>query len=466
MFKAFSWLAVPAGIILAVLSCTVGPPQTPDIIESRGEDRDSPPVSERREPKLSDPKKQEDCARRSRSGECEGDEDCEEICDDIFSSRADRRECYELPEGLVSEFETLLEATEDGDTEEIDPEILECLLDIDEREFAKAIKKMSRGEAEDFLAAVAEEDHLAQVLEEEDDEAVILRQLLSKTARSENLIAQLENEIEDRKSFFYLAAESNEFAWDWLDKYVDDVCSGTSSDYCPGGESIGTYCKVLLNTQKFSEKKLKAFLSDADIFSHEYEQDVEEDNYIYEVSDSTDSRYAGDFRDWCNKESTFAQPCPDDGTEPPRSYLLTTITPEAEGSNVGFSVEDGACVKVEGGALRHRTENGESDPEQHILLYIIDWRSGQMVLNDEYLNYKTSKKYFLYIDDDRYELKDIYKKFKYDDDCTGTDYEDDKMTVWEGFMTKDFTAGDDYKVWLASEEDDVCTFYTRRTLKK
>lgn len=475
MIKTISRFAVTASLFF-MLSCTVGPPQAPDIIESRGERENNSPITERREPKRSDPVKQAECSRKSRSGSCEGEESCEEICDDIFSSRADRRKCYELPEDLVSEFETLLEATEDGDTDEIDPEILNCLLDIDEREFAKAIKKMSRGEAEDFLAAVAEEDYLAQVLEEEDDEAVILRQLLSKTSRSENLIAQLENEIEDRKSFFYLAAESNEYAWDWLDKYVDDVCSGTSSDYCPGGESIGTYCKVLLNTQKFSEKKLKAFLSDADIFSHEYEDDVEEDNYLYEVTDSTDSRYEGDFRDWCNKESTFAQPCPDDGDEPPGSYLLTTITPRTgpgdRSSSREFAVSGGACLK-KGDNLIVRSVNGhgQSDPKQHILLYLLDYTTdkGEMVLNNEYLNYKRSKKYYLYIDDARYELQHADKKEQYDDNCTDpstTDYRGDNMTLWQDFLPNSLVDNQDYKVWLASEENDRCTFYTPRTKKR
>ena len=161
--KAISRLFVPAGLLLLVFSCMEGQ-NPPSDVAIKGKNNTDPSSFEREKPKQSDPVKQRECSKKSQSSSCEEDRNCKEICDDIFSSRADKRKCYELPEGLVQSFEELLEATEDGDTDEIDPEILECMLDIDEREFAKAVKKMSRREAADFLVAIADDDRLGQGL--------------------------------------------------------------------------------------------------------------------------------------------------------------------------------------------------------------------------------------------------------------------------------------------------------------
>ena len=139
----------------------------------------SPPPIVRKEPKRPDPVKQGECLGRGRNN-CEGNRNCEDVCDDIFNRRADRRDCYEYSSEMVFEFERLIEATEDGDVEDIDADVLECMLDIDEREFAKAVGKMSGREARDFLLAIVEDDRLAEVLEEEDDEFNILKQALHK----------------------------------------------------------------------------------------------------------------------------------------------------------------------------------------------------------------------------------------------------------------------------------------------
>ena len=105
------------------------------------QEEDLPPIIERERPKIPDPVKQEVCRSGGRNT-CEDSKKCQDVCDDVFSRRADKKDCYELPESLVLKFEDLLEDVEDGDIEDIEPAVLECMLDIDEREFAKAVKKM------------------------------------------------------------------------------------------------------------------------------------------------------------------------------------------------------------------------------------------------------------------------------------------------------------------------------------
>lgn len=513
MIKALSRLAIPAGILLAVLSCVVGQqPQQPDIIESRGEDRD-PPVIDRREPKQTDPKKQEDCARRSRSGECEGDEDCEEICNDIFSSRADRNDCYELPEDLVSDFKELLEATEDGDTDEIDPGVLHCLLNIDEREFAKAIKKMSRRETENFLVDIVDDDHLAEVLDEEDDEFNILEQLLYKASGSNDLIPQLENEIDDGKSFFYLAAESSEFGWKWLDSYARDVCE-TPKPFCSEGESIQAYCQVL---GKYNKRDLDEFLTETDLFAEEYQEEVEDDNYLYEWEDNHGERYKGDFRDWCKNENTpGAVPsggsggsggsgritttdiCPSGTESPDDSYKIAVITlgqlpkgcretpdqcnPDSDPPILdtyedfhrnsapfwGYVKRGGYCAGT--GKFRSPRGVGGQEKDSDILLAIDN--VSEMYLNGDIFEKESDTKYYLWVRRNKGTV-DYYRlivKNPYTTNCSALlrprkvfyfGREEGLPRRKTDMFGSSINSTDKYTIWLAKEKDSRCTFYTR-----
>ena len=452
-------LFVLFGFLFAVFSCVMGPtPSTPP--ESVQNNRSPAPPVERDTPKKADPVKMEICSKRNRTGSCEEEEKCKDICDDIFSSRGDRRKCYAFSDSLVESFEELLEATEDGDTDEIDPEILDCMLDIDEREFAKAVKKMSRREASDFLVAIADDDYLAKVLEEEDDEFNILKQLLHKSAGSNNLISQLKKEIEDGKSFFQLAAESSESGWEWLDSYVEDVCEKTSSsDICPGGESIGSYCTALLD---FRDRDLKDFLSETDLFAERYEDEVQDADYLYEVEDNPDSQYLGDFRDWCREEGGLPSPCPANGTPPPDAQKLADITPAAADADKAYAITGvGPCFKGPGDASGSpRFPNtGSSNPDQEILLFLNDYRTGQMILNNAIIDYDSDKSYYLYIDSARYELEGSDLKNTYADDCTGSETVGDELTLWEGFLGSFDFEIKAYSVWLASEENGQCEYY-------
>ena len=295
------------GLLFFLLSCGPSAPQpyTPQPYTPE------PPPVVRDAPKLPDPHKQEECHKDSRNT-CEDNKECEDVCDDVFSSRSEKKDCYKLPESLVFQFEELLEITEDGDVDSIDARVLECMLDIDEREFAKATRKMSSREAKEFLAAVVQDDDLGEILEEEDDEFNILIQLLHRATGSSDLDDHLNDEIEDDKSFFWLAAEGNEFVWDWLDDYVNEECDRSETN-CPTGQSIGAYCNVLVSgTGVFrNDRDLADFLSDADLFADEYQEDVEDEieqnngtekGYLYDVDSNTDDRYLGDFKDYCNNE--------------------------------------------------------------------------------------------------------------------------------------------------------------------
>ena len=428
------------------------------------------PVIRRVIPKKSDPAKQEQCKKVSK-GNCGDDKKCEDICDDVFKGIKLRRKCEALPEALVVGFEDLLDQVEDGDIQEVNLDHLECLLDIDETGFAKSVKELSRREVKDFLSFVAESEDLARILEDEDEEYVILKQLLNKISGSNQLKRQLTADIEDRKGLLWLSSElSEEYVWDWMDGYVDEEFCDKGKSECPGEENIGAYCSILLDTKYFNKKKLEEFLGDADIFANEYEDEVKEEDYLYEVDDDPDDRYEGDFRDWCRTKTPV--PCPADGTEPESSKRLATITFDSfSESGTDHRLKYRKSNYCESGATTTLSAFGTSAPEnQNTLLRLNGYR--QLVLNkDEIENYDASDNtYYLYIGSKRLDLNSATATpHREDSACPG---DPKNLLTFSGgdlvelhdvnvlkYSTTPTAAQKNRDIYLASEKDEACTYY-------
>ena len=335
---------------------------------------------------------------------------------------------------------------------------------------------------------------MAKVLEEEDDEFNILKQLLHKSSGSNNLTSQLKKEIEDGKSFFHLVAESSESGWDWLDSYVDDVCEKTSSsDVCPGGESIGAYCTALL---EFRDRDLTDFLSETDLFAERYEDEVQDADYLYEVEDNPAEQYLGDFRDYCRDESASQLPCPDSGADPPAGQKLAVIgvgdLPIGCGGNQGDAdyvactnshdnaytqwhvdgkkgyVRDGGyCHGHPNGALRSPNGLGTIDTEGEFLLGLSNLP--ELQVNGDILDYDDETTYYLYIKKDqddpvRYDLGESANR--YANDCTNSPLLDIELVRWghEGDLDGDIFGSSPsrtvrFTLWLAGEKDRKCRYY-------
>ena len=457
-------------ILVFLFSCFSPTPPLPSGNEAGidNEEEYTPPEYKRRVPKRPDPKKQEKCNEKG-SRDCEGIEDCEDICDDIFNRRREKQDCYELPEELVLNFEKLIDLAEDGDIEDIDAGVLECLLDIDDREFTNAVKKMSRRESRDFLATVADNDVLAEILEEEDDEFNILKQILSKAAGSSDLQNMLQKEIDDGKTIVWLFGEGNEFSWKWLDGYVDEECDDRNSSSCPSGENIGAYCTALL---KMTDRELEDFLHDAGEFAEEYQEDIEDEDFEYEVD--ADEK---DFKDYCRQLTDTS--CPDNGTEPPTSERVARITVQLGADNTNFYIntEDGELCHSNGWP---RAPGGSASPSsQGLILALDDYDHsgsaggfGGLAIDEGVLGHTpgSSKTYYLYLDDNRYELEITNAKTnQYTEDdttssesasCTRTGNQQRDIFEWIGFLSSRFSGGLTYNVYLASEENGVCEYYT------
>ena len=253
----------------------------------------TPEVS-RENPKEIDPEKQEEKCQAGRGTACSKDKKCKKICSELFSRNSHETACLELPKETVSGFEELFETLEEEDPDDLDLDILECLLDIDDTEFANAVKKLPRAKAKAFLIEVTEDKDLARILEEEDDEFNILKQAFSRAGLGYKLRDVLTDELDDDKSFFHIVAEDeNEPAYKWIDEYVEEVCEEKKDSLqCPGEkrEKLGAYCKAFINHYS---SELAGFLRSADLFEDDYRRQLEREDEAWTVSG---------FEDFCRDE--------------------------------------------------------------------------------------------------------------------------------------------------------------------
>ena len=469
MFHRLIKIPLIHGLFFVLLSCA-GKAVTPQVTgEVTKSPPDPAPEIRRKIPKKWDPVKQERCKKVSKNA-CGEDKECEDICDDIFNSRKDRQKCHELPGSLVSGFETLLSDVEDGDIEDLNLAHLECLLDIDDTEFAKVMRKLSRKEAKSFLLAVILDSDLANILEDEDDEFVILKQVLNRAFGSNNLKKQLGDEIENDKGLLWLAGEQNEQAWKWVDNYVGDICDRGSSD-CPGGDNIVAYCSTLLDTKIFKRSDLEDFLSDTDIFAEEYEDDVQDDDYSYEITNDDDRDENGDFRDWCQNEIiTPSLPCPAAGEDLPTNKRIRIGT-QSSGANPTYEAyvqgkfceyhsadSQGPTSFTDWTSSDSNSYRGSSSPQQDIIWVLTGATNESLVIVDSELNYDSSKKYYLYVGSNKYELTN---PIRYREDCGPTITTTRDLVLWNGFLGADTISGNGpHDVWLASDKNNSnCVFY-------
>ncbi len=288
----------------------------------------SEPDINRTKPKTTDPKKQKKCM--ALTGDiCRTNKNCKKICDDLFSKNSHEASCLKLPEKAVFNFEKLFKTMKEEDIQDLDLNTLECLLDIDDTEFARAVKKLSRSAAKKFLIRITEEEDLAKILEEEDDEFNILKQAFSRAGFGYNLKDVLTDELKDDKSFFHIVAEEeNTPAYEWVEEYVNEVCEESSSQ-CPENEKLGAYCRAFVRDYNSSE--LSEFLSSAELFEDDYRDRVE--------SDGEHDWTVSGFEDFCDEEYSISSSGDSTGDTPA----------DSPGSSTGATP---MCPAVSGGICR------------------------------------------------------------------------------------------------------------------
>ncbi len=271
----------------------------------------------RKTTKTIDQEKQEEKCQANQGRLCSEDKECKKICDELFSTNSHETACLKLPEETVSNFEELLEEmTEKGRAVDMDLHTLECLLDIDDTEFARAIRKLPREEAEKFLIEIAEDKNLARILEEEDDEFNILKQVFSRAGLGNRLRDVLTEELEDDKSFFHIVADDeNKPAYKWVEEYVEEICEERGDTLqCPGKKKLGAYCKAFLQHYR---SYLSRFLSQGDLFEEDYRSKLKSGGHKWTVSG---------FKDFCRDEYSVTSSSSGSGNGNGGGTLVCTAT--------------------------------------------------------------------------------------------------------------------------------------------
>ena len=223
--KYFSLLLL-AGLLMDCGSPTpttpaLSPPKGDDYYEERNrDDKDRGSVLDRAKKRYSGPK-------------CEGDDDCEEYCKDIYNRRSVREDCLELAQAQVEklwEIYEIFESPKEDDLEGIDPEDFEIFVEIDNRPLDTLINKLSSSETKRVLAWVAQDEGIAEIFQDEDDEYDLLKELLGSGDTEQQ--STLKKNIEGGDSFMQIAINDNEIALDWIHSFFSEDCEGNHEEVC------------------------------------------------------------------------------------------------------------------------------------------------------------------------------------------------------------------------------------------
>ena len=91
---------------------------------------------------------------------CDEDDQCWELCFQMFHSRAEQDNCGRRPSELVDAFDLLLEDMQTGNVESVDGMVLQCLFQIDDSEFKKHLNRFSSKKAKAFLGEIGYKEDL------------------------------------------------------------------------------------------------------------------------------------------------------------------------------------------------------------------------------------------------------------------------------------------------------------------
>ena len=296
-------LYLSAVLFLMVFSCQPAPipqPSTGDEVED--DDRGRGRYSRTRRDRTDEARTRRSSCRNfgeQSDYKCAGDEECEEVCDDLFAIKKYELECLELPAELVYAFEELLVQVNQGQADDIDSQALHCLLNIDDQDFLSEVTRLSVRESEDFLQQIASDEGLARVLGEYDEGYDILETLLNNI--SNTIKGSFEADIAGNDVTFLdlILAADNEAAFGWFDSYIHEYCrSGTNCNSADDDDDNGpfvAYCEIYQD--KFlSTKQSWKFLKRSGVFKEFYEDSITDKDCG--VAGSEESCDYDDFCDW------------------------------------------------------------------------------------------------------------------------------------------------------------------------
>lgn len=235
---------------------------------------------------------------------CAGDEDCEEVCDELFPIKKYEDECLALPAELVYSFEELLLQMDEGEADDIDPQTLYCLLDINDQQFLQELNALNVRDSKNFMQQIASDEGLAKVLNEHDESYTILDTLMAGISNDTPPEFFADEIAANGVTFLDLILDAdNEVAFGWVDSYIDEVCQDNPSQ-C--GSPFEAYCKIYYSKlDDTNPNQSWKILKKSAVFKEQYEDSVTSKNYCGSGGSSNcDYEEQEDFKNVCDTTYT------------------------------------------------------------------------------------------------------------------------------------------------------------------
>ena len=198
-------------------------------------------------------------------GDCDGNGDCEEQCEDLFRGR-DQKECLKLTanevEGIYNAFEDkagILAEPDEDDLDEVHPEDIRNALDIDDGIWTDLIDEYTSREAGHVLEWMADDQDIFDALgalDEEEDEESLLRDLFRefKSTVTSAMVGKLDDDDDD---VFSVMAEGNEEAIEMAHEILLDDClsdAGSKATSSAGYDNTGAGSSYNINNEDYKEQ--------------------------------------------------------------------------------------------------------------------------------------------------------------------------------------------------------------------
>ena len=246
--------------------------------------------------RATDPDRDSTLSRAKRQGDaCEDereDHECYSLCKEIYKRVDDREECRELTPDNIEDIYDVWAALETGrlsNLEEIDVEHLDWFINLSIAGFDSLIRDYKRSEAEDVLIWIAENEEVAEVMRDEDDDFETLEELLSLVDRFE--LDTVENpfvEEIDRKTLFeYAIATGNDIAMDYFLDYFFQTHKS-----CRKGSITVACLTVVCSIGDSIDERDREEMFDSNIFS-DFVKDIIKDTINGSTSSSGDKWIKG-----------------------------------------------------------------------------------------------------------------------------------------------------------------------------
>lgn len=162
---------------------------------------------------------------------CLGDDDCEDICRDIYRHSV-RDDCEDLAieqVEILEKIDKIFENPKERDLKDIDAYDFETYVNIDLGPFDKRVGKFSLAEAKRVLAWIVENQDILETFKNVDDEYNLFEDMLNDLS-SGSKTAALRKSVSGSDSLIEIALDKEEDVLVWLHEYFAEDCSSGSEE--------------------------------------------------------------------------------------------------------------------------------------------------------------------------------------------------------------------------------------------